>query len=222
MKKNILLLAVLAAAMMGCNCPSVSTLVEANDPVALTEADAAAWESVKGVNFAWGTPDLVYSRSLVPQNVTESYTATAWRGERVSAQALFWSAKDADCIELEISDFKGEGATLPASIATVNFVRYTIADKVDESCRCGRPNGHPAILQADMLDDAEALSVAAKTTRPIWVTVAVPQDAKPGTYKATLKVKGGCLTSVKLPLEVVVVDEQLAAPSEWDFHLDLW
>ena len=79
MKKNILLLAVLAAAMMGCNCPSVSTFVEANDPVALTEADAAAWESVKGVNFAWGTPDLVYSRSLVPQNVTESYTATAWR-----------------------------------------------------------------------------------------------------------------------------------------------
>ena len=182
MKKNILLLAVLAAAMMGCNCPTVSTLVEANDPVALTEADAAAWESVKGVNFAWGTPDLVYSRSLVPQNVTESYTATAWRGERVSAQALFWSAKDADCIELEISDFKGEGATLPASIASVHFVRYTIADKVDESCRCGRPNGHPAILQADMLDDAEALSVAAKTTRPIWVTVAVPQDAKPGTY----------------------------------------
>ena len=222
MKKNILLLAVLAAAMMGCNCPSVSTLVEANDPVALTEADAAAWESVKGVNFAWGTPDLVYSRSLVPQNVTESYTATAWRGERVSAQALFWSAKDAESIECEISDFKSKGATLPASIASVHFVRYTIADKVDESCRCGRPNGHPAILQADMLDDAEALSVAAKTTRPIWVTVAVPQDAKPGTYKATLKVKGGCLTSVKLPLEVVVVDEQLAAPSEWGFHLDLW
>ena len=223
MKKNLLLLVAFAAALSGCTCKSVETFKEAADPVAICEKAQSAWGKVDGgLNAAWGTPDLVYSRSLVPQNLTDSYTATAWRGEKVSAQVLVWTNKDLKNVKCEVSNFKAKGATLPASIAEARFVRYTLADEVSESCRCGRPNGHPAILQADMLDDIEALDVEANTARPIWITVDVPQDAKAGVYKATVKVSHCGLCSETLPLELVVVNQVLAEPSEWSFHLDLW
>ena len=221
MKKIFSLFAIIA--MVGCTCKTVETFKEANDPTPLTEAADAAWDDVKcGLNGAWGTPDLVYSRSEVPQNLTESYTVSGWRGEKVSAQILLWSDRDIKGVECKISDFKAKDATLPASIAEARFVRYTIADKVDKSCRCGRPNGHPAILQADMLDNIKSLDIQAETTRPIWVTVAIPQNAKPGLYKAKVKISHCGLGSISLPLEVEVVDELLAKPSEWSFHLDLW
>ena len=224
MKKSLLLVSVFAATMLaGCTCKSVATFKEAADPVALSDEAKAAWEDVKwGMKAAWGTPDLVYSRSEVPQNLTEEYKTTAWKGEKVSAQALLWTAKDLKGVECEISDFKSEEATLPASIAKAHFVRYTLGDEQSNSCLCGRPNGHPAILQADMLDNIETMDVEANTTRPVWITVAVPHDAKAGVYKATVKISHCGLCSVKLPLEVEVINQELAKPSEWSFHLDLW
>ena len=224
MKKTVLLVSVFAATLIsGCTCKSVETYKEAADPVALSEAAKSAWNDVKcGLHAAWGTPDLVYSRSEVPQNLADNYAMTAWRGEKASAQILLWTSKDLEGVECEISDFKAKGAKLPSSIAEARFVRYTIADKVDPSCRCGRPNAHPAILQADMLDNIESMDVEANTTRPIWITVAIPQNAKAGLYKAKVKISHCGLGSVTLPLEVEVVDQVLAQPSEWSFHLDLW
>ena len=224
MKKSRISCFVLAMAMLaGCADSSVATFKEASDPTPLTQEAVTAWEGVKGgLNVAWGTPNLVYSRSEVPQNLTDNYSATAWRGERVSAQALLWTAKDLKGVECEISDFKAKGATLPASIAKAHFVRYTLADKADKSCLCGRPNGHPTILQADMLDNLASMDIEANTTRPIWISIAVPQDAKAGVYKATVKVSHNGCGTVKLPLEIEVVNQVLASPKEWGFHLDLW
>ena len=224
MKKNFLLLGVLSvAAMVACTTTTVETFKEAADPTPLTEEAKLAWEKADaGLNAAWGTPDLVYSRSEVPQNLTDSYTATGWRGERVAAQILLWTKSDFTGVKCEISDFESDNNTLPASIAEARFVRYTLADKVDVSCRCGRPNGHPAILQADMLDNLEAMNIDALTARPVWVTVRIPQDAKAGTYAATVTISHDGWGSIKLPLEVVVVNQELAKPSEWSYHLDFW
>ena len=224
MKKTLLLVSVCMATLLSsCTCKSVETFKEAADPVALSDEAKAAWEDVKcGLHAAWGTPDLVYSRSEVPQNLSESYATTGWRGEKVSAQIVLWTAKDLKCVECEISDFEADDATLPASIAEAHFVRYTLGDVSSSNCLCGRPNGHPAILQADMLDNLDSFDVEANTARPIWITVAIPHDAKAGLYKATVKVSHCGIGSVKLPLEVEVINQELAKPSEWSFHLDLW
>ena len=224
MKKSLLFVSLAVASLFaGCTCKSVATFEEAADPVALSDEAKSAWEDVKwGMKAAWGTPDLVYSRSEVPQNLTEEYKVVAWKGEKASAQLLVWTAKNLKGVTCEISDFESKGATLPASIAKSHFVRYTLGDESSISCLCGRPNGHPAILQADLLDNIEEMDVEANTTRPIWVSIAVPHDAKAGVYKATVKVSRCGLGSVKLPLEVEVVDQELAKPKDWKFHLDLW
>ena len=73
-----------------------------------------------------------------------------------------------------------------------------------------------------MLDNLDCLDVEANTARPIWITVDIPQDAKAGVYKAKVKVSHCGCGSVTLPLEVEVVNQVLAEPSEWSYHLDLW
>ncbi len=216
-------LVLLVLAFIGCKYTPVATFTEAEDPTPLSEEAKAAWSGVeRGLNGAWGSPDFVYSRSEVPQNLTAEYATAGWQGERVSAQLLLWTGKDVDGVECHISDFEGEGATLPSEIAQARFVRYTLGDVADKSCLCGRPNGHPSILQADMLDSLDRFDISAKTTRPVWVSIVIPHDAKAGLYSATVTISHRGFGSVKLLLQLEVLPQQLAAPSEWDYHLDFW
>ncbi|MBR2443719.1 MAG: membrane lipoprotein lipid attachment site-containing protein, partial [Rikenellaceae bacterium] len=87
MKKLSLFALFAALTLTGCKYTPVKTFTEAEDPTPLSEEAKAAWGGVKaGLNGAWGSPDFVYSRSEVPQNLTEEYAVAGWRGERVSAQ----------------------------------------------------------------------------------------------------------------------------------------
>ena len=198
----------------------VETFTEADDPVALTSEQEAAWGEVsKTLNGGWGCPDLRYSRSAVPATLDmESYRITAWRGERASAQVLLWSAEGAAGVECEIAPFKGDAGSLPASIAEARFVRYTIADEQNYNFK----KGGPAVLMPDMLDSLSTFDMAARTTRPVWLTVTVPASAQPGLYKSSITIKHNGWGKVTLPFELEVQNHTLAPASEWAYHLDLW
>lgn len=209
--------------LSGCKSAEVVTFCEAEDPIALTTEQLQQWAEVKGgVNAQWASADYVYSRSVVPENLSQTLSVAGWQGENVSAQLLVWSAEDLDGVRCEISDFRADNASLRSDIATPHFVRYTLADVQDKSCLCGRANGHPAMLQADMLDNLESFDVAARTVRPVWITIAIPQDAVAGVYNAKVKISHNGFGSEVLPLQLEVIAERLSEPSEWDFHLDLW
>lgn len=219
--------AVAAVTLMVAGCGGsttpVETFAEAEDPVA---ADSTAWDGVrKGLNAMWGSTDCLYSRSVPPasQDAPKSIRLTAWRGERVSAQAVLWSASGAQSVVCATDDFTSDGATLPAGIATARFVRYTIADKSDPKCICPRPQNHPAVLQPDMLDSLDRFDMAACTTRPVWITVNVPADAPAGIYRSQITVtRGDGCGKIRLPFELEVQDHLLPPPKEWRYHLDLW
>ena len=215
-RKLMLLLS--AASMVACaDYVPVETFAEADDPVTLSADDEAAWEAVKkNINAAWGDADCRYSRSLVPQlEDVETLKITLWRGEKGQAQALVWTPEGLDGVECSFADFKSSDATLPASIAQTFFVRYTLADQF-------LPTHEKEVLMADMLDNLPRFDVAAKTTRPVWVTLDIPEDAAAGIYKSTLTISHAGWGRVKLPIEVEVVKHLLPAASEWSYHLDLW
>jgi hypothetical protein len=217
-----LIMAVAVGSMAACSAPytPVETFAEADDPVALTAEQSAAWEGVtKSLNGGWGCPDLRYSRSEVPTTLdNDTYRVTAWRGERASAQILLWTAEGADGVECEVAPFKGDGATLPASIAETRFVRYTIADVQNYDFK----KGGPSVLMPDMLDTLSRFDMAPRTARPVWVSIAVPQDATAGLYSSTITISHNGRGKVKLPIELEVQNHTLAEPSEWAYHLDLW
>ena len=218
-----------AAVLMGCasEYQKVETFTEAEDPVALTAEQTAQWDAVSaGLNAAWGSPDYRYGRSVVPSGLTsEAYKITVWKGERASAQLVVWSSEAKDGLECKVADFKAAGAVMPASVATPHFVRYTLADQLtprfmeDSHYRRGET---PAQLAPDMLDSLSRFDMPARTARPVWLCLDIPQDAKAGLYRSNVTVSYNGKGKVVLPLEVEVVNHVLPSPDQWNYHLDLW
>ena len=214
-----------AAVIFFCSCstPKVETFTEAADPILLSMEQLEAWKSVEGgVNAAWASSDYVYPRSIVPTESNQSITLEGWQGEKVSAQLLIWSSSNLNSVACNLTDFNSDSGKIGAEIASTHFVRYTIADQVDKSCLCGRPNGHPSMLQADMLDNLERFDIEANTVRPVWVSIAIPKSAKPGKYDAELKISHSGRGSRTLKLQLEVIGVELAEAKDWSFHLDLW
>ena len=230
MKKTLLL-----AALIGCTCltQAQDTFVELTDHIQPTAED---WKEVKNIRAAWGTSDVRYAWHEMPNTeaLKKKETLTAWRGERVSAQALIYSGVATDSlapISFELSSFKSGRNTLPADAVKASFVRYVKTDswKRTDNGRgdgCGRRPDHTVFdsaMVADIIDiHAKTMPMEAMSTRSVWVSCQVPADAVPGIYSGTLNIKAGKRSVAKLPLQIEVLSHTLPAPKDWEFHLDLW
>ena len=173
----------------------------------------AAWQQMSKPSLGWGSIDVRYSRSQVPATTAKSPLLRAWRGERVSAQAVLATPKTLQRVTFAVSDLKSGRNIIPASAIRKYFVRYVIADSYKER--------EDTVLVADRLDPVTELKVEAKTARPLWLDIHVPADAAAGTYKGTLTVNCDG-KRLSLPLQLQVAARTLPAPKEWSFHLDLW
>ena len=172
-----------------------------------------AWQQLTQPLLGWGSTDVRYSRSQVPQTSKSSPLLRAWRGERVSAQAVLATPTDLGEVSFEVSDLKCGRNVIPASAVKKYFVRYVMADSYKDR--------NDTVLVADRLDPVGSLKVEANTARPLWLDIHVPAEAKAGTYKGTVTVSCDG-KKLALPLQLQVADRLLPAPSQWSFHLDLW
>ena len=228
-KKTLLLAALIGTA---CLAHAQDTFTETPDhktPV------AEEWKGVKNMRAAWGTSDVRYDWHAMPDTkaLKRSETLTAWRGERVSTQALIYSGVATDSVapvSFQLSTFKNGRHTLPAEAVKAAFVRYVKTDAWStpdgRGAGCGHRPDHTiydSAMVADMIDPhAETIAMDAMSTRSVWVSCQVPADAAPGTYSGQLTIKAGKRTVAKLPLNIKVIDRTLPAPKDWAFHLDLW
>jgi hypothetical protein len=171
----------------------------------LVEIEGYASQPATGLIGGFGTLDRRYplagQMELAP--AAAGLKLTAWRGERVSAQIVVSAGTAHENLQVEQSALNGPAGKLAVSS---NFVRYTLAD--------GKPQG-------DILDTAESLPLAAGTNRPIWLSVQVPVNAKPGLYKGSVTVRSNTAT-LDFPLAVEVLTAGIPAPVDWKVHLDLW
>lgn len=200
---------------------SCVTFKEMADPTADTLSD---WSKVPaGLNASFASIDVKYPKSVAPdiQN-TLSNRITGWKGEKLSAQILLWSGEEVNQVECEFSDFISASATLPASIAQARFVRYVMTDIFGEGCGHRKPEDFPASLTPDMLDNLDCFDMKAKTVRPVWLTISIPESAAAGTYKGKLKITAQPQKAKEFEIELNVQHHTLPAPSEWAYHLDLW
>ncbi len=186
----------------------------------LSEEALLAWESVpEGMNVAWGNIDIQYLRDEAPRaELSDKCRISGWRGERVSAQILIWTKSDLKGVECRARRLKAKGASLPASAVSARFVRYTLAD--EQTFRFEKSGNR--YLAPDMLDTLPRFDIAGYTTRPVWLTIDIPQDAKTGIYRGEIVVRCSDARRVIMPYELEVFDYTLAPASEWAYHLDLW
>lgn len=178
------------------------------------------------VTFRWGDTDLHYDRDEVPSAFQKkAFAFPAWKGEKVNAEAVIWSAGDIRSASVTVSDLICGKSVIPSEAVSVNFIRYVIGDKLaEEFNQCGSRDSTKweKIIAPDMLDNVPDTDIAAKSTQPVWFSVKVPADAAPGKYRGKVTLKGEGIGAQSLSMELEVVDRLMPAPSEWGFHLDLW
>ncbi|MBP5505749.1 MAG: DUF4091 domain-containing protein [Bacteroidales bacterium] len=210
------------------------TPVENLPEVQLPFTPDAAWAAVKAPGFAWGSLDVRYEKTSVPViKPVKVAKQVAWRGERVSFQPVLWTPEELHDVVLEVSDLSFRKNVIKNSDIKVGFERYVIGDCL------GAEDGQRGYFPADMggFDQSKRDSVLvpeailgpamaqveAKTARPAWIEVWVPQSATPGTYKGTVKLSAKELKKpLKIAFAVEVRDRVLPKPAHWSFHLDLW
>ncbi|MEO6683983.1 MAG: glycoside hydrolase domain-containing protein, partial [Ginsengibacter sp.] len=123
----------------------------------------------------------------------------------------------------EVIELKSaSGKSIPLKNIQANFVRYVITDHLgDLKSGCGIPKNLPTSLHADMIDNIKSFSINAQESRPIWLSVDVPADAKPGIYKGSLSINGDRYKA-NHAFTIEVVNHILPPAKDWTFHLDLW
>ena len=179
--------------------------------------------SVAQVKARWGIIDIRYPLDCKTQvGDYRMNTVAAWRGERVNLQLVVtneYSEKECS-VEYRFSDLKQGRYIIPASNVVGGFVQPVITDKFTG---CGRHavDAHGEILVADRITDTNPTVLDAGSCRGLWLTVQVPQDAEPGTYKGYVELVCNGKKN-KYEYFVNVPNYQLPAPKDWTFHLDLW
>ena len=175
------------------------------------------------VNARWGSIDIRYP--LDCKTEVGDYrvnTVAAWRGERVNLQLVVtneYSEKDCSVV-YKFSDLKQGRDVIPASNVVGGFVQPVITDKFT-GCGKHAVDAHGEELVADRITDTNPTVLNAGSCRGLWLTVQVPQDAEPGTYKGYVELVCNGKKN-KYEYFVNVANWQLPAPKEWSFHLDLW
>ena len=224
--KRINILSLLLALTTFCFAQQVETWEELTDTK--PHDGKEVWDKMgTPVRLSWGSVDVRYKKLDVPDvKSSNRMTLKAWRGERVHAQAVLWTNRDLEGVSVQVSDLKNGSAVIPASDVSAHFVRYVMTDELNpDGGGCGvRENKAEwdSSLVADMLDISEEMEIRANSTRPIWVKVSVPSDARAGKYRGVVTVSAKDMQSMDLSLEVTVLNRTLPAPKDWAFNLDLW
>ena len=217
----VLLLASFVACVEFRPVKSCDTYAEAPDSA---PDSLANWSAVsKKLNVSFGNIDTRYAKSSVPElEKTIEWTGNAWRGERISAQVVLWSAENIEKVNYEFTPFVSGSNTLDAGIAEARFVRYVLTDIFGRGCGHRKPENFPSSLSPDMLDTLKCIDLEAQTTRPLWLTFNIPSDANPGIYEGALNVYAGNKKVQKLNINIEVLPQTLPEVKDWEFHLDLW
>jgi Glycoside hydrolase 123, catalytic domain/Glycoside hydrolase 123 N-terminal domain len=188
--------------------------------------DSERWAHVPpGLHVAFGTTDAIYFRSEVPGVTDDSrmWDATAWRGERLNAVVLVWSADALEQVRVDVTDLAdANGHTLSRDNLRLRLVRYVLsnypAGARDATCDASRGG---AWLLPDRLEPFDRFDLPGRTVRPVWLSLDVPAGATPGAYEGTLRVTAGKQTAT-LRMKIEVQQAVLPPPREWTFRLDLW
>ena len=199
-----------------------------NEPADPNPAPSEAWESVpKGIQASFVTIDnhFPYSSPPAQEQKMGTWQVKAWRGERVHTQVLIWTSEELKAIHLSPGNLTSDaGDIISSDNIRATFMRYVMANLLgDRETGCRDVTLLDTVLVADVITNSTTLNFSPKTSRPVWLSIDIPSNAKPGLYYGTLNICGDDEKQQQLfNYEVHVSEHQLPPVHEWSYHLDLW
>lgn len=136
------------------------------------------------------------------------------RGETATVQIVVRSSKPVSGLKAEVSDLRRSGGREALSSRKPRFVGYVPVDRPTQSPSKDQLRKPPADYP-DPLLEVETMDVPAGQAQPVWITVPVAEDVKPGRYKGILTLSGTVdakPASAKRPFSVHVY-EAVVGPS---------
>ncbi|MCX7597466.1 MAG: carbohydrate binding domain-containing protein, partial [Armatimonadetes bacterium] len=138
-----------------------------------------------------------------PEKKLAEMSVQAARGEFEPVQLVIRPKRELKGLTVRISDFRGQRASLPASIVTVKQVEYVeVTIPTDRfGCEGWWPDPLPPVRGP--------ISAPAGRNLPLWLTVHAPRNARPGTYKATVTVSADRGFRIDVPLRLRVYNFEI-------------
>ena len=164
----------------------------------------------------------------------ESIRIVGAAGGTYSAQVVVGSDKTLTALAVTAGELKADGgASIPASAMTVftmlpfpldDWTMKTMGDErgLDATFPDMKKLATLAKMEPaskgwffDQLTRSASATVAANTSRPTWISLIIPADAKPGTYRGSVTVAAQGMNPATLPTEVEVVDWRMPKSSNF-------
>lgn len=195
-------------------------------------ANHTAWDKLsQGIHFHFVDSDFSLSKHNVPapKDLSNTWNATAWKGETIHTQLAVWSndaENDNALLSLSSTELKSKKGKINKDHIQFSPIAYVISDDPSKlESGCGINVVLDSTLVADRILNSQTIPFNSKEVRPLWLSVQIPQNTKSGLYSGhvIVRVKSAARTKeIKIPYSIRVTDYQLAKSADWDFHLDLW
>ena len=151
----------------------------------------------------------------------------ACRGEYESASFVVSAAEPLESVRIEVGQLSGPGGSWPTDAVDVRVVKEYYRGAVkgraairtllvhDESFLAIEPDPTPDdpdrmknVVRGELRDTAELQPVRIEQRKQFWITVHVPEHAKPGTYRTALRIlpENGEPSDLTLQIEVYPFD----------------
>ena len=117
-------------------------------------------------------------------------------------------------VALSVSDLSGPSGTIPASIIDLRYVHHLTHRESSDLAYTIMPTSLRHLGSA-------RLALEKDLTRQFWISLVVPDDAKPGTYAGEVRLTAGQL-AITLPLSLEVLPTRLDQPDVNIGFLGAW
>jgi uncharacterized protein (DUF302 family) len=157
-------------------------------------------------------------RDAAPTDAGAAATAEVARGEHATLQAVIRSESAVVNLRAVAGPLALDGnESAVLTPRPPRFVGYVPVDRPIQNPPRDQLRKPPADFP-DPLLEAKTVNVAAKEAQPVWVTVPIPTDAGPGTYRGQLELTaeiGGGTVSARLPLRIQVYGATVGRSRLW-------
>lgn len=190
--------------------------------------------SAQAVNESWnnmplktmvgfGTSSIRYPNEIPPSGpLAQTWKASRWKHEKVHAQILVAAKEPINSLKIEAGPLVDKmGNIIAKENISTGFVQNVMTYKFRNGCAYRKSTDFDTSEVADIINtQLNRIAVAARTTRPVWVSVQIPQNIPAGIYTGALNIKAD--KKYELRVTINVTDRKLTGPDEWTFRLDYW